>query len=59
MKAIMDILQDTIKVAKYNKTIRSNPEKDSKKLEKMISLYKESPERFMEKYIERGDLDDV
>ena len=58
MKAIMDILQDTIKVAKYNKTIRSNPERDSEKLQKMISVYKESPERFMEKYIERGDFDD-
>ena len=58
MKAIMDILQDTIKVAKYNKTIRSNPERDFEKLQKMISLYKESPERFMEKYIERGDFDD-
>lgn len=54
----MDILQDTIKVAKYNKTIRSNPERDSEKLQKMISLYKESPERFMEKYIEREDLED-
>lgn len=59
MKPIIDILEDTLDVLEYISCITEDYKKKKKKLEKMIRLYKEDPEKFMKKYIDSEETEDM
>lgn len=52
MKAIKEILEDTLDVLKYISETTPHYKKYRKKIEKMLKIYNEDPELFLEKYID-------